>query len=193
MTVILSKGGNRVRLISDLTRPFANSYFEVYLNRKDIRKTLGIDESFGNYSQISLEVNSAFWAAGDGFHQTQHYVAELLERGVRVLIYAGEFDFVCNWIGNERWTLDLPWSGQEGFIDVPLREWHVDGGVAGKTRSFKNFAFATIRGAGHLVSIHELSSNLSRESNYLFARKAPHDKPSESLAMLNRWLSESPF
>lgn len=79
------------------------------------------------------------------------YVSELLEHGVRVLIYAGTYDFVCNWVGNERWTLDMEWSGQEAFRNETLKEWSVDGKAAGKFRKHGNLAFATIFGTGHLV------------------------------------------
>lgn len=125
---------------------------EAYLNRKHIRQEIGADEAAGNYSMISWTVNSAFWAHGDALHQNQHYVAELLERGVRVLVYVGTYDFVCNWVGNERWTLDMAWSGQQAFAKKPLVDWTLDGHVAGKTRSHGAFTFATIDGAGHLVS-----------------------------------------
>jgi len=140
---------------------------EKYLRREAIRREIGADEAAGNYSMSSFAVFQAFWGSGDQLHQNQHYVAELLERGVRVLIYAGTHDFICNWVGNERWTLDMPWSGQETFRNKPLVDWTLDGHVAGKTRSHGGFTFATIDGAGHL---------------------APHDKPAESLALINRWL-----
>lgn len=140
-----------------------------YLGRENIRREIGADEAAGNYSMSSPFVFQSFWGSGDQLHQNQHYVAELLERGVRVLIYAGTYDFICNWVGNERWTLDMPWSGQEAFRSKPLVDWALDGHVAGKTRSHGGFTFATINGAGHL---------------------APHDKPAESLAMINRWLYE---
>ncbi|KLO18953.1 alpha/beta-hydrolase [Schizopora paradoxa] len=152
----------------DLCYP-EQAYMESYLNRKHIRQEIGADEAAGNYSMISWKVNSAFWAHGDALYQNQHYVAELLERGVRVLVYVGTYDFVCNWVGNERWTLDMPWSGQEEFQKKPLEDWTLDGRAVGKTRSYGAFTFATINGAGHL---------------------APHDKPAESLAMINRWLAE---
>lgn len=79
------------------------------------------------------------------------YVAALLERDVRVLIYVGTHDWVCNWVGNEAWTLALEWSGQAALGAQPLREWTVDGKRAGRTRSARGFTFATVDAAGHLV------------------------------------------
>ena len=43
------------------------------------------------------------------------YVTPMLEGGVRALIYAGDTDFICNWMGNKAWTRALQWSGHEKF------------------------------------------------------------------------------
>ncbi|KAJ7288107.1 Alpha/Beta hydrolase protein [Mycena rebaudengoi] len=69
-----------------------------YLNKKDVQELLGVRPMKG----------------------TTDYVAALLERNVRVLVYAGSYDWVCNWVGNERWTLALEWSGQIAFHAEPL-------------------------------------------------------------------------
>lgn len=55
-------------------------------------------------------------------------------------------------IGNERMTLALEWTQQEAYRSEPLTEWLVDGKPAGLTRSGGGLTFATIAGAGHLVS-----------------------------------------
>jgi cathepsin A (carboxypeptidase C) len=40
-------------------------------------------------------------------HNYQNQIPDLLENGIPVLIYAGDADFVCNWLGNQAWTLAL--------------------------------------------------------------------------------------
>jgi len=84
-------------------------------------------------------------------HPTSEYIAALLEREVRVLIYVGTYDWICNWVGNERWTLALEWSGKEEFVTQSLRDWQVGGKRAGRARSAKGLTFATVDGAGHMV------------------------------------------
>jgi len=143
---------------------------ETFLSQIWIQKALGVNSaSGGNFSRIAPDVNAAFWASGDGLYQNSHYVAELLERGVRVLVYAGTNDMIGNWVGNERWTREMGWSGQVGYVSAPLADWSVDGRVAGRVRRHGNFTFATVYGAGHLV---------------------PRDKPVEALEMINRWLAQ---
>lgn len=136
------------------TLTLVSSLIEEYLNQPWVRSELGVSPSFGNFSGSSRGVNTGFWAAGDPLHLNQLYVSELLAHGVRVLIYAGTYDWIANWVGNERWTLEMEWPGREGFRAQPLEDWKVnqDAEPAGKFRTFGNFSFATIYGAGHLVS-----------------------------------------
>lgn len=119
-----------------------------------MRKNLGVDPSItGNFSSCSNDVGLAFALAEDGYHATYDHVAALLERGVRALIYVGTYDWICNWVGNEAWTLNMEWSGKEAFGQQALEAWLVEGEVAGKTRSAKGLTFATVDGAGHMVSV----------------------------------------
>jgi len=137
-----------------------------YLNRQDVQTLLGVEVS--QYNSCSNTVGRDFAVTLDMMKGAKDYVSALLERDVRVLIYVGTYDWVCNWIGNEAWTLALEWSGQAEFSSEPLREWSVDGKRAGRTRYAKGLTFATVDAAGHMV---------------------PYDKPKESLGMVNRWIA----
>jgi len=139
-----------------------------YLSKPKVRTILGVDPIVGNFSACSDPVNAAFTAALDEYHPTYLYVAALLERDIRVLVYVGKNDWICNWVGNERWTLALEWSGGDAFQKEELRDWTVAGEVAGSTRGKGGLTFATVNGAGHMV---------------------PYDKPQEALQLVNRWLA----
>ena len=39
-------------------------------------------------------------------------VRNLLERGLNVLVYNGDKDYICNWEGSQNWVNNLEWSGQ---------------------------------------------------------------------------------
>ena len=74
-------------------------YINWYLSQQEVRDSLGVDPSItGNFTSCSSVVGSAFRANLDGYHPTYHYVAALLERGVRTLIYVGAYDWICNWV-----------------------------------------------------------------------------------------------
>ncbi|KAJ7129023.1 serine carboxypeptidase [Mycena crocata] len=161
--------------ISDTLCYPVTKHIRSYLDRPEVRELLGVDPSLtSNFSSCSNTVGYAFSARLDGFRNTQHYVAALLERGVRVLIYVGNYDWICNWVGNERWTLAMEWSGQEEFSRQDLKPWGIGEGTAriGLARSAMGLTFATVEGAGHMV---------------------PYDKPKESLELLRRWLAGKAF
>ena len=76
----------------------------------------------------------------------------LLERGVRALIYVGENDFICNWVGNEAFTLAMEWSGQEEFNKRESGTWVYKNETVGRLRNVVPLTFATVKGAGHMAS-----------------------------------------
>ncbi|KAF9448461.1 peptidase S10, serine carboxypeptidase [Macrolepiota fuliginosa MF-IS2] len=145
-----------------------NDVIRDYLNLPEIREILGV-EIPGNFSACSNLVSRNFNARMDKWAvHTQDYVANLLDRGIRILIYAGTYDWQCNWVANKLWVDKLIWSQSNTYQQESWRDWSVDGKVAGEARETDLLSFVTIRGAGHMV---------------------PHDKPAESLAMVSRWLA----
>jgi carboxypeptidase C (cathepsin A) len=84
---------------------------------------------------------------------TQDYVANLLDRGVRILIYAGTYDWQCNWVANKLWVDKLSWSQSDVYQQESWREWTVDGKTVGEVKQTDLLTFVTIREAGHMISI----------------------------------------
>ena len=62
-----------------------------YLNLPDVRAKLGVDKSVGKFSSCSNPVSGAFRADLDRSDQTWLYVAQLLERDVRILNVSCQF------------------------------------------------------------------------------------------------------
>ena len=55
-------------------------------------------------------------------------VSDLLHAGARVLIYAGDQDLSCNWVGNRRWVDALEWDGHTAWAETLDQEWGDDWG-----------------------------------------------------------------
>lgn len=138
---------------------------EAYLNNADVQKAIGVNRK---WESCNMVVNKLF--QGDWMKNYQDQIPDLLDAGVRVLIYAGDVDFICNWLGNKAWTLDLDWKGHKAFNAAQDVEWNIQGTAAGKIRSAQNFTFLQVYQAGHMV---------------------PMDQPEAALQMLDQFLENT--
>ncbi|KAF9500185.1 alpha/beta-hydrolase [Pleurotus eryngii] len=150
------------RNVYDISKPcvgdlcyLENTAIMDYMNLNTTRKLLGA-ETPGEFSSCSSAVSAGFAAHMDKWRSpTQDYVAQLLERGIRVLIYAGTYDWQCNWVANKLWLEKLEWSGKQDYNLAQLSDWTVDGIKAGEVKHAGLLSFATIRGAGHMMSLRD--------------------------------------
>jgi cathepsin A (carboxypeptidase C) len=136
-----------------------------YLNLPEVKAAVGAE--IETYQGCNFDVNRNFVFSGDWMKPYYTSVSNLLEQDVPVLVYAGDKDFICNWLGNEAWSLELEWSGGSEFAGTELEPWTVGGHEAGQVRNYDIFTFLRVYGAGHMV---------------------PFNQPENSLAMLNSWL-----
>ncbi|RCH80744.1 hypothetical protein CU097_003785, partial [Rhizopus azygosporus] len=145
-----------------------------YANKPEVISNLGVDPEVEKYESCSNSVGYRFGTTGDNSFDYSPKVAETLEAGVRVLLYVGDMDWICNWVGNLAWSLEMKWSGQEGYNAAPTEPWYSDltGKHAGDVRSFGKLTFLKIFEAGHMV---------------------PFDQPENALDFFNKWLNELPL
>lgn len=57
-----------------------------------------MNSTVANFTMNNDEVALAFWERRDAMFPTQYYIGALLERGIRVLVYVGANDWLCNWV-----------------------------------------------------------------------------------------------
>ncbi|KAK6460884.1 carboxypeptidase Y precursor [Scheffersomyces coipomensis] len=141
-------------------------YIDSYLNIEEVKAALGVEVD--EYESCNFDINRNFLLAGDWMKPYYTNVITLLEADIPVLIYAGDKDFICNWLGNQAWTNELEWSGKEGFAKAPVRTWTLDDKPVGEVKNFEHFTFLRVFGGGHMV---------------------PYDQPESSLDLVNRWIS----
>nr|CCC93327.1 putative serine carboxypeptidase III precursor [Trypanosoma congolense IL3000] len=129
-----------------------------FMNRADVQKSLGVKPTVWN--DCNMKVYSMF--AVDFFKNFNYTVSGLLDDGIRVMIYAGDMDFICNWIGNKEWTLALQWSGSKAFANATDKQFSTAAGTAaGRVRSVASdtspihFSFVQVYGAGHMVPMDQ--------------------------------------
>ncbi|KAL9171298.1 hypothetical protein ABFS82_04G199800 [Erythranthe guttata] len=139
------------------------SNMENFLNQKSVREALGVgDIDFVSCSTAVYEAMITDW-----MRNLEVGIPSLLENGIEVLIYAGEYDLICNWLGNSRWVHAMEWSGQKKFVAAPTGPFLVDGVEAGLQKGNGPLTFLKVHNAGHMV---------------------PMDQPKASLEMLQRWM-----
>jgi carboxypeptidase C (cathepsin A) len=88
---------------------------------------------------------------GDWMKNFDPPIPAMLQAGVRVMIYAGAEDFICNWVGNQRWVDSLPWYGKGQWAATTEQEWMVDGESAGTAKAVGPLSFVKVDAAGHMV------------------------------------------
>mmetsp|Transcript_6484 Transcript_6484/g.5518 ORF Transcript_6484/g.5518 Transcript_6484/m.5518 type:complete len:96 (-) Transcript_6484:16-303(-) len=91
------------------------------------------------------------------------------------MIYAGDQDYMCNWIGNRDMALKIQWAGQDGFSKAPEISYFVRGGQQiGKLKSFTfgttggHLSFAQIFKAGHDAAKDSPEGVLQLVSDFVF-------------------------
>jgi len=144
------------------------SLMDNYLAQASVQKALGVSPK-ADWTDCNQIVHTLL--LGDWMTNLDVKIPSLLN-DYRVLVYSGENDFICNWVGGSYWVSQLPWKGNSIFNQTNWKDWHVAGSVAGKAKSALNLTFLKVSNAGHMV---------------------PMDQPKNALDMLKRFLKNTPF
>ena len=83
-----------------------------------------------------------------------NYVDKLISYGLKVVVFQGQLDMICDTPGAEKWIQKLKWEGLNNFWNTPRKPIYLSG-EEGKTQAFlktyDNFSLYYIMNAGHMV------------------------------------------
>jgi len=144
------------------------SYVKKFMNSGETKAALGVDSKHShNWKSCNMGINLKFHV--DWMKDFSKYVKELVDGGIPALIYAGDVDFICNYLGNQAWTYSLDWSGGDEFRAVDPTDWNNN---AGLVRSHGPLTFLQVYDGGHMV---------------------PTDKPQVALDMISAFVDGGTF
>ncbi|KAM3496103.1 hypothetical protein MY3957_000560 [Beauveria namnaoensis] len=162
---VYSRSGKDVYDIRKNNGDGTPEYSTQFLNSNTTRKAIGAERK---WTLCDGSVYQAFSNTGDWMKPIYRVVPGLLAK-IPVLIYAGDADYICNWLGNRAWAKALEWPGKSAFNQASVQPLKLGGSGKeyGKVTHSGNFNFMQIYGAGHMV---------------------PEDQPVSSLDFFNRWI-----
>lgn len=132
-------------------------------------------------------MNRQFQNTGDfifpNFRQDLEY---LLDEGVRVNLFYGDADYICNWFGGEAISLNINYTHAEEFAAAGYEKFVVDGEEFGEVRQYGNCTFyRSVTTRSH----DQNNANLCIVSFlriYEAGHEVPFYQPKASLAMFDR-------
>ncbi|GAB6023870.1 hypothetical protein CHUAL_008608 [Chamberlinius hualienensis] len=144
--------------------PCSNSdYLRQWINQPSVRAALHVPDTVIQWTTCSDLVSATYESQYDTMLPQYNF---LLSK-TRALLYSGDADTVCNYLGGEYFAEKL-----DRNVIIDYNPWVFEGQTAGFFKVYENVTFLTVLGAGHMV---------------------PTDRPPQALTMLNNFIYNLPF
>ncbi|KAK2920245.1 cathepsin A-like [Channa argus] len=124
--------------------PCINSTAQInWLNRGDVRKALHIPDILPPWDICSDDVGENYTTL---YQTVKDVYLKLLSLNLRALVYNGDTDMACNFLGDQWFVEDLGLKATSNY-----QSWRHEDQIAGFYQQFGNITFLTVKGAGHMV------------------------------------------
>ncbi|KAI9216072.1 Alpha/Beta hydrolase protein [Blastocladiella britannica] len=150
----------------DPTDPY-NAFTAAYLNRADVQKALHASFAPVEWTWLSFPVYERLYWNGD--EPSYLVLPKLVSKGVKVLIYNGDADIICNFVGNEMTLSQLRWGGDVGFGKGARLQPYLPNGrsAAGAFIKARGLSYVRIFEAGHMVPFNQPEASLAMMQQFV--------------------------
>jgi len=124
---------------------------EFYLNllkNTTVKAKIGATSTYSECPDAPFEL---FTKTGDDARSWLPQLSTLVNSGLKVLLWAGDADINCNWIGGHNVALAMDWSGKAQLAATPFTNMTINGSAVAAIQNVNNFSFARVFQAGHEV------------------------------------------
>ncbi|XP_023233629.1 lysosomal protective protein-like isoform X1 [Centruroides sculpturatus] len=157
--------GNKNVILHDDPPCVDSSNLRKWLNQQSVREALHIPSNVQRWDICSLDVEIGYQRL---YNTMKPQVTKLINSGkLRGLIYNGDVDMACNFLGDQWFVDDLSFK-----VTSEYKYWEFNDQIAGYYKKFGNLTYMTIKGSGHMV---------------------PQDKPGPAFKMISSFLYQKPL
>lgn len=139
-----------VRLDSNADDP-PETYAD-YLARSDVTSKIG---ARSKYTECPNGAYQKFSSTGDNPRSLLPELSSVVQSGIQVVVWAGDADWICNWVGNYNAAQNVAFNGQNAFRAASLAPYNVNGVESGTFKTQDNFSFLRVYKAGHEVPYYQ--------------------------------------
>lgn len=128
--------------------PYELANITQYLQRKDVVAAVHASGKSTGW----VECDSAVYAAltNRNSESSVTLMPKILEK-IPVMLFAGDQDLICNYVGMEALISTLTWNGGTGLGKVQTQSWTVDGTPAGTWVTSRGLTYVKIFNASHMA------------------------------------------
>ncbi|KAK7470149.1 Cell death protease [Stygiomarasmius scandens] len=119
-----------------------------YLDRKDVVRALHAEDHSQSWVECRGRIHQELHERQSNSSIT--VMPRVLER-IPVLIFAGDQDLICNYVGLESMIKSMTWNGETGLGKVQTQSWNVAGNPAGTWVTSRNLTYTKIFNASHMA------------------------------------------
>ncbi|KZP30619.1 alpha beta-hydrolase [Athelia psychrophila] len=158
--------------IPDALFPAAPQDPSVFLNDNRTRTAIHAPTSFDWVESIEYPFGNGS-ALGDPSVEPMAFLSELAtnatKHNVGVVIYSGNDDSLVSHRGSEVVIQNTTFGGIQGFTRKPSTPWYdLSGTFAGIIHQERNWTYALVKGAGHLVPFYQPQSAYALAQQFIF-------------------------
>ena len=121
-----------------------NESFVPFLNSEAVQKYLKVNKTYADCNDTFGD----YFVKLDNFVDSREMIIPLLHDGVKVMVYNGALDFICNYDMQEASFAAMDWRGINEWNKIDLKDCEY-----GLCKEHLNLRYVRFAGAGHMVPI----------------------------------------